>query len=294
MNTSAHGRHGLSGPGARMLFVLPTAALVGLQHLSPALDALSVASRIFAQPPQSRASAAASTASSTIFVGLLAARAISDARDSDRLPGPSSSSTPGCGCPTSCSVAGGVCARFPYLYEAAEIDRASEVEQILHVDAPACSAFIVLADALSPPVEKLQECFDLVDQSPTRPGSVTELASIGPEARGLRKMAHRLAIRAGHHSLRVESMAIRWVAVRVLERSSSDERRHPPFPLSPAVPPMVLRRGRGHLCPRIAVPLVWSHDQPCATRQDAIAYPTKVGAQTAAIRLREPVYDTLG
>jgi len=104
----------------------------------------------------------------------------------------------------------------PYLYEAAEIDRASEWTKFWRVTLPMVMPFIVLA-LLFRTIENFK-MFDLVDQLTNGgPGSVTELASIHLKREAFEKW------RTGHASalaiiLFVSIYGLSLVAVRFLEK----------------------------------------------------------------------------
>jgi multiple sugar transport system permease protein len=103
-----------------------------------------------------------------------------------------------------------------YLYEAAEIDRASEWTKFWHVTLPMVMPFILLA-LLFRTIENFK-MFDLVDNLTNGgPGSVTELASISLKREAFEKW------RTGYASafaiiLFVSIYGLSLVAVRFLER----------------------------------------------------------------------------
>jgi multiple sugar transport system permease protein len=104
----------------------------------------------------------------------------------------------------------------PYLYEAAEIDRASEWIKFWRVTLPMVMPFIVLA-VLFRAIENFK-MFDLVDQLTNGgPGSITELASIRLKREAFEKWrtgySSALAI-----SLFVSIYGMSMVAVRFLDR----------------------------------------------------------------------------
>ena len=104
----------------------------------------------------------------------------------------------------------------PYLYEAAEIDRASEWTKFWRVTLPMVMPFIVLA-VLFRAIENFK-MFDLVDQLTNGgPGSITELASIRLKREAFEKW------RTGYSSalaiiLFVSIYGMSMVAVRFLDR----------------------------------------------------------------------------
>jgi multiple sugar transport system permease protein len=104
----------------------------------------------------------------------------------------------------------------PYLYEAAEIDRASEWTKFWRITLPMVMPFIILA-LLFRTIENFK-MFDLVDQLTNGgPGSVTELASISLKREAFEKW------RTGYASafaiiLFVSIYGLSLVAVRFLER----------------------------------------------------------------------------
>jgi len=104
----------------------------------------------------------------------------------------------------------------PYLYEAAEIDRASEWTRFWRVTLPMVMPFIVLA-LLFRTIENFK-MFDLVDQLTSGgPGSVTELASITLKREAFEKW------RTGYASalaiiLFVAVYGLSLVAVKFLEK----------------------------------------------------------------------------
>jgi multiple sugar transport system permease protein len=104
----------------------------------------------------------------------------------------------------------------PYLYEAAEIDRASEWTKFWRITLPMVLPFIILA-LLFRTIENFK-MFDLVDQLTNGgPGSVTELASISLKREAFEKW------RTGYASafaiiLFVSIYGLSLVAVRFLER----------------------------------------------------------------------------
>ena len=88
-----------------------------------------------------------------------------------------------------------------YIYEAAEVDRASTWRQFWSITLPMALPFIMLA-VLFRGIENFK-MFDLVNLLTSGgPGSTTELASITLEARGLRELEDRLFLRLRHHPLR--------------------------------------------------------------------------------------------
>ena len=104
----------------------------------------------------------------------------------------------------------------PYLYEAAEIDRASEWTKFWRITLPMVMPFIVLA-VLFRAIENFK-MFDLVDQLTNGgPGSITELASIRLKREAFEKW------RTGYSSalaiiLFVSIYGMSMVAVRFLDR----------------------------------------------------------------------------
>jgi multiple sugar transport system permease protein len=104
----------------------------------------------------------------------------------------------------------------PYLYEAAEIDRASEWTRFRRITLPMVMPFIILA-LLFRTIENFK-MFDLVDQLTNGgPGSVTELASISLKREAFEKW------RTGYASafaiiLFVSIYGLSLVAVRFLDR----------------------------------------------------------------------------
>ncbi len=104
----------------------------------------------------------------------------------------------------------------PYLYEAAEIDRASEWTKFWRITLPMVMPFIILA-LLFRSIENFK-MFDLVDQLTSGgPGSVTELASIKLKREAFEKW------RTGYSSalaiiLFVSIYGLSLVAVRFLEK----------------------------------------------------------------------------
>ncbi len=88
-----------------------------------------------------------------------------------------------------------------YIYEAAEVDRASKWRQFWSITLPMALPFIMLA-VLFRGIENFK-MFDMVNLlTGGGPGSTTEVASITLEARSLREMAHRLFLRLRDHPVR--------------------------------------------------------------------------------------------
>lgn len=104
----------------------------------------------------------------------------------------------------------------PYLYEAAEIDRASEWTRFWRVTLPMVMPFIVLA-LLFRTIENFK-MFDLVDQLTSGgPGSVTELASIKLKREAFEKWRTGYASALGI-ILFVSVYGLSMVAVKFLEK----------------------------------------------------------------------------
>jgi multiple sugar transport system permease protein len=107
----------------------------------------------------------------------------------------------------------------PYLYEAAEIDRASEGTKFWRITLPMVMPFLILA-VLFRSIENFK-MFDLVDQLTNGgPGSVTELASIKLKREAFEKW------RTGYSSalaiiMFVTIYGLSLIAVRLLERVKS-------------------------------------------------------------------------
>ena len=88
-----------------------------------------------------------------------------------------------------------------YIYEAAEVDRASAWRQFWSITLPMAMPFLMLA-VLFRAIENFK-MFDMVNLLTSGgPGSTTELVSITLEAGRLREMAHRLFLGARHHPVR--------------------------------------------------------------------------------------------
>ncbi len=88
-----------------------------------------------------------------------------------------------------------------YIYEAAEVDRASQWRQFWSITLPMALPFIMLA-VLFRGIENFK-MFDMVMLlTGGGPGSTTELASITLEAPGLRGLPHRLFLGLRHHPVR--------------------------------------------------------------------------------------------
>ncbi len=165
-----------------------------------------------------------------------------------------------------------------YIYEAAEVDRASPWRQFWSITLPMALPFIMLA-VLFRGIENFK-MFDMVNLlTGGGPGSTTEVASITLEARSLRKVAHRLLFRIRDHPVRhrlrprqhlregaqpgeAEMTALRTTAHSVVE----------PSPLSKWI--------AGTLVVAYAVitmiPLAWILMTGLKTPPDSISYPPKV------------------
>ena len=88
-----------------------------------------------------------------------------------------------------------------YIYEAAEVDRASNWRQFWSITLPMALPFIMLA-VLFRGIENFK-MFDMVNLlTGGGPGSTTEVASITLKREAFEKLAHRLLLGLRHHPVR--------------------------------------------------------------------------------------------
>ena len=120
-----------------------------------------------------------------------------------------------------------------YIYEAAEVDRASPWRQFWSITLPMVLPFIMLA-VLFRGIENFK-MFDLVNLLTNGgPGSTTEVVVDHAQARGVREVAHRLLVGARDHPVRRgvrPGEHLRQGAQRGEEPMSAHAQRHQHRPL---------------------------------------------------------------
>ena len=163
-----------------------------------------------------------------------------------------------------------------YIYEAAEVDRASHWRQFWSITLPMALPFIMLA-VLFRGIENFK-MFDMVNLlTGGGPGSTTEVASITLKRAGLREVAHRLLLGLRHHPLR------RGVRSRQHLRQGAQ-----PGEAAMSLPPPIRSSSRARRSKRVAgaivivyalisiMPLLWIFATSFKTPPDSIAYPPKI------------------
>ena len=165
-----------------------------------------------------------------------------------------------------------------YIYEAAEVDRASDWRQFWSITLPMALPFIMLA-VLFRGIENFK-MFDLVNLLTSGgPGSTTELASITLEARGLRELEDRLFLRLRHHPLRRGVRPRQHLREGAEPGEAAMTRRHP-GPFRRRADAAVASASPAAIVIAYAlitmIPLVWIVLTSFKTPPDSIAYPPKL------------------
>ncbi len=178
-----------------------------------------------------------------------------------------------------------------YIYEAAEVDRASPLRQFWSIT-PAHGAALHHAGGAVRGIENFK-MFDMVNLlTGGGPGSTTEVASDHAEARSFREMAHRLFLGLRHHPIRrgVRPRQHLCEGAQPGEAAMSLTTAHSvvaPTPLSKQIAAAIVI-----VYALISiVPLLWIFATSFKTPPDSIAYPPKIVFQPSVRGLLQPVYD---